>query len=152
MSPTATLADTDPALNLGDADWVDELDDGDNWYTGEDPYTSLALEDGYLKLTAETSQYGWRLPWPFIYDFYLEAKLVSQNCEGDDHFGLLFRVPDIQSSNTGYLFAVNGDGQYSLLLWKRPTLEYLIYWTESDLINTVIMLQMSWALWLRIMN
>lgn len=135
-SPTPTLSDTDPALTLGDPDWVDDMDDGDNWYTGDDPYTSVAFDDSYMKLTAETDEFGWRLPWPYLEEFYLEATLTSANCEDDDYFGILFSVPNVQNNNSGYLFAIRCDGQYAVLEWNRPTMQYLIDWTESDAINT----------------
>lgn len=135
-SPTPTLADTDPALTLGDPDWEDTMDDGDNWPTGYSQYTSIDFSDGYLKLTAETSIDGWRLTWPYLEDFYLEVTLQSPDCEGSDHYGLMFRVPDGTSANKGYLFGITCDGTFSLRRWDGSVMHYPVEWTESDAINT----------------
>jgi len=134
-TPTATLSDTDPALTLGEPDWVDTMDDGDNWPTGYNEYTSIDFDDGYLKLTAEIAIDGWRLSWPYLDDFYIEVKLQSPNCEGSDHFGLMFRVPVIHDANKGYLFGITCDGKYSLRLWNDPNMTFPINWTASDAIN-----------------
>ena len=112
--PTATLADTDPVLTLGDPDWVDSMLDDDNWPTGLNEYSSIKFEDGYLKLIGETDLDGWRLSWPLLEDFYLEATMQSPACQGKDHFGLMFRSPAKSEATKGYLFGITCDGQYSL--------------------------------------
>lgn len=134
VTPTATLSDTDPALTLGTPDWVDNMDDGDNWPTGYNDYTSIEFNNGYMKLTAETDLDGWRLTWPFLSDFYLEAKVQSPDCEETDHYGLMFRVPENANANKGYLFGITCDGQYSLRRWDGTTMHYPVTWTASDLI------------------
>ena len=136
ITPTATLSDTDPALTLGTPDWVDGMEDGDNWPTGYNDYTSIAFKDGYLKLTAETDLDGWRLTWPYLEDFYLEVKLQSPECSGSDHYGVMFRVPDNANANKGYLFGITCDGKYSLRRWDGEKMVYPITWTASDAIKT----------------
>jgi len=135
-TPTATLADTDPVLTLGQPDWVDPMDNGDNWPTGYNEFTTIKFENGYLKLTSKTELDGWRLSWPFLEDFYLEIKLQSSECSGSDHFGLMFRVPASSNANKGYLFGVTCDGRYSLRRWDGQTMFSLVNWTDSDTINT----------------
>ncbi len=136
-TPTATLADTDPAANLGSPDWVDPMDDGDNWPTGLNEYTSIEFEDGFLKLTEKTETYdGWRLTWPYLEDFYLEIILRTEECNVNDHFGLIFRVPESANANKGYLYGINCVGQYSLRLWDGEVMTSLVSWRESDAINT----------------
>lgn len=136
VTPTATLAETDPAKNLGEPDWVDNMEDGDNWPTGYNEYTTIKFDDGYLKITGETELDGWRLSWPFLGDFYLEAKIEAPKCEGDDHFGLIFRVPANANANKGYLFGITCDGTYSLRRWDGNTMYFPVNWTESNTINT----------------
>ncbi len=134
VTPTATLSDTDPALTLGTPDWVDNMDNGDNWPTGYNDYTSIEFNNGFMKLTAETDLDGWRLSWPYLENFYLEGKFQSPDCEGTDHYGLMFRVPDNANANKGYLFGITCDGKYSLRRWDGTTMHYPINWTASDLI------------------
>lgn len=137
-TPTATLADTDPAANLGTPDWVDTMADGDNWPTGSNEYTSIDFEDGFLKLTEETETFdGWRLSWPYLEDFYLEITLKTAECDTNDHYGIIFRVPENTNANKGYLYGINCGGQYSLRRWDGETMTYLVNWTKNDAIKTV---------------
>jgi len=133
---TATLADTDPALTLGEPDWVDTMENGDNWPKGATEYASIKFENGYMKITAKTAQSGWYLTWLTLGNFYLEAKVQSPNAEGSDHFGIMFRVPNTHKNNKGYLFGINAKGEYSLYLWNQPSMQSLIQWTANDAINT----------------
>jgi len=134
---TATLADTDPVTSLGSPDWVDAMNDGGNWPTGFNEYTSIEFDDGYMKLTAELDAIdGWRLSWPYLEDFYLEIKLTTPECTTNDHFGVIFRVPENSNANMGYLFGIDCDGQYSLRRWNGEVMSFPITWTDSDLINT----------------
>lgn len=134
--PTETPSDTDPAGTLGEPDWLDKMDNGDNWATGYSSFTSIDFDDGFLKLTTETDYDGWRLSWPILEDFYLEAKLQSPKCEGNDHFGLMFRSPEKSDATKGYLFGITCDGQYSLRLWNGSVMDFLIKWTKNDAIKT----------------
>jgi len=134
--PTPTLSDTDPAQTLGEPDWIDNMENGDNWATGFSDYTSIEFDDGYLQLTAEEDVDGWRLSWPVLDNFYLEAKVQSPECEGRDHYGLMFRVPENANANKGYLFGITCDGQYSLRRWDGETMHFPVAWTESDAINS----------------
>ncbi len=137
-TPTATLADTDPVADLGAADWVDNMTTGDNWPTGTDPagFTAIKFEDGYLKLTALKNVSGWRVSWPVVEDFYLEATLKTPECEGSDHYGLMFRVPADSGANKGYLFAITCDGRYSLRRWDgtAQVMHFPISWTAHEAI------------------
>lgn len=133
--PTPTAVAGDPASTLGEPDWVDNMEDGDGWATGFSEYSSIEFEDGYLKLTADQDVDGWRLTWPFLEDFYLEAKLESPECEGSDHFGIMFRVPANSNANRGYLYGITCDGRYGLRRWDGQVMYSPIPWTESDAIN-----------------
>jgi len=135
-TPTATLADTDPIASLGSPDWVDKMDDGDNWPTGFNDYTSIEFDDGYLKLTEETESFdGWRLSWPYLEDFYLEITLETPECDTNDRYGIIFRVPENANANKGYLYGINCAGQYSLRLWDGDVMSSLVSWRESAAIN-----------------
>jgi hypothetical protein len=134
-SPTATLSENDPALTLGNPDWIDTMDDGDNWPTGVNEYTTIDFENGYLKLTAEKDVDGWRLSWPFLENFYLESKMQTPDCTGTDHYGLMFRVPANANANKGYLFGITCDGKYSLRRWDGTTMHTPIGWTAHEAIN-----------------
>ncbi|MFY9365871.1 MAG: family 16 glycoside hydrolase, partial [Brevefilum fermentans] len=132
---TATLASTDPTLNLGDPDWVDNMDDGDGWPTGLDKYTAIKFENGFLKLTSSTGVDGWRVTWPTIANFYLEMTLQTPECEGSDQFGLMFRVPADSQAGKGYLYGITCDGRYSLRRWDGSVMHSLIGLTPNDAVK-----------------
>jgi hypothetical protein len=133
--PTPTTVAGDPASTLGEPDWVDNMEDGEGWATGYSEYSSIEFDDGYLKLTADQDVDGWRLTWPFLEDFYLEAKVQSPECEGSDHFGIMFRVPANANANRGYLYGITCDGRYGLRRWDGQTMYFPVPWTESDVIK-----------------
>lgn len=135
VQPTPTLSETDPVLELGDPDWVDRMENANNWPTGFNRFTSIRFEDGFLKLTARTDLSGWRLTWPVLEDFYLEAAMQTPECRGGDSFGLIFRVPQQVDADRGYLFGITCDGRYSLRRWDSRVMHFLVNWTAHDAIN-----------------
>jgi hypothetical protein len=143
MTPTTTITSpaSDPRASLGEPEWNDPLDDGQNWPIGEGTYSSASVENGHLVLTSLTSTGGWRMATtPRLTDFYAEMTVSPVACSGGDYYGFYFRVPEIHSPDQGYLFGVSCSGQYSLRKWDgrvepngQSTL--LVNWTDSDSIQ-----------------
>ena len=141
-TPTPTMTITapvsDPRASLGDPDWHDELDDGQNWFLGEDIYAALSVEDGHLVFTGLTESGGWRMATtPRLADFYAEMTVSPLECSGGDYYGFFFRVPVISSPDQGYLFGINCSGDYSLRTWDgqiKPNgrTTTLVKWTPDD--------------------
>jgi len=138
VTPTAsaTGASGDPRSQLGEPAWKDSFASGSNWTLGEDSFTRAKVEDGKLFFTGLSTMDGWRLTWPEIDDFYLETEINSGKCEGNDHFGLIFRVPDRHAADEGYLFGLTCDGRYWLRLWDGETMTTLIPLTASAAIRS----------------
>lgn len=135
-TPTATLTTSDPTRNLGDPDWIDKMDNGDNWVLGSDAFTQIKFEDGFMKLTSvHPTDNGWRVTRPVISNFYLETSLKTPACEGSDQFGLFFRVPADSGASKGYLFGITCDGRYSLRRWDGSVMHSLIAPTAYPAIN-----------------
>jgi hypothetical protein len=138
LSPTPSLTTTpgsgDPHGWLGEPAWHDAFTSGSNWTLGEDSFTRAQAEDGQLRFTGLTGLDGWRLTWPEIEDFYLEADLNSGDCEGNDHYGLIFRVPDRHAADEGYLLGFTCDGRYWLRLWADEKMTTLVPLTSSSAI------------------
>jgi len=138
FSPTPSVTTTpgsgDPRSQLGDPAWRDTFTTGSNWTLGEDSFTRAKVEDGELLFTGLTSMDGWRLTWPEIEDFYLEAEMNSGDCEGNDHYGLIFRVPDRHAADEGYLFGLTCDGRYWLRLWDGESMTSLVPLTANTII------------------
>jgi hypothetical protein len=135
--PTATISPNDPRQRLGNPAYIDTMDKSNTWPGGTDPFTSIDFKDGWLYLTALDKFDGWRLTFPELQDFYLEATIRSQQCSGLDHWGIIARVPDKMNANQGYLFGVNCAGQFSLRKFdgnvgKNGTMTTLINWKSSS--------------------
>ncbi len=134
-TPTATLADSDPTQGLGEPTWVDNMDNGDNWPTGYNEFTTIEFKDGFLKLGARTEFDGWRISWPIIDDFYLESTLETPACKNDDRFGMIFRGTVDANISKIYMFGLTCDGRYSLRRWNGVSMDSLVAWTSHDAIE-----------------
>lgn len=130
-TPSATSVSGDPRTQLGQPSWRDTFAGASNWTLGEDSYTRAKVEDNQLRLTGLTTTDGWRLTWPEIDDFYLEATINSGSCEGNDHAGLIFRVPDRHDADHGYLLGFTCDGRYWLRLWDGEKMTTLVPLTSA---------------------
>ncbi len=136
--PTATLPAGDPKLNLGAPIYSETFDeDNGSWPTGEDAskFTSAEISGGAFKVTSLQPKDGWRLTWEQPENFYLEASLKTTTCSGGDRYGLIFRVPNLETADAGYLFGLTCDGQYSLRRWDGKKMTHLITWKEDKAIN-----------------
>ncbi len=132
--PTSTLPAEDVRGTLGDPTWIDSLTSGNNWPLGEDTFTRAHVEDGELHMTGLTTTDGWRLTWPVVRDFYIEMTVRTGNCSGNDHYGLMARVPDRSAADHGYLFGFTCDGRYSLRAWDGEEMTSLVAPTASTAI------------------
>lgn len=131
---TPTFIPDDPRNSLGPYSWVDSYANGNNWPQGNDKFTSILFENGMMKLTALTDTDGWRLTYPSISNFYLEANFQTLDCEKTDHFGLIFRVPDISSANQGYFYGIQCDGKYFLKVFAENLMTSIVYPKANDAI------------------
>ena len=132
--PTSTLPAGDVRGTLGNPTWRDPLTSGSNWPLGEDSFTRADVEDGELHMTGLTTTDGWRLTWPVVRDFYLEMAVRTGSCSGNDHYGLMARVPDRSAADHGYLFGFTCDGRYSLRAWDGEAMTSLVAPTASTAI------------------
>jgi hypothetical protein len=134
---TPTLANTDPKASLGEADWQDTFDNGENWFLPDDEHSTMAVEGGKLTMTAHQADRKdwWVLTWPEVDDFYLEATGVFGDCAERDRYGLIVRAP--READRGYLFALACDGRFSFWFLDTTTPQRitLIDWTASSFIQ-----------------
>jgi hypothetical protein len=134
-TPTATVSPTavagDPRTTLGDPVWRDRFTRTDNWTLGEDGFTDAEIDDERLILTGLGSSDGWRLTWPEVKDFYLEATFRTGTCSGNDHYGLMFRVPDRHAADEGYLLGLTCDGRFWLRQWDGENMDTIVPLTAN---------------------
>ncbi|MEM5774007.1 MAG: hypothetical protein AAGU05_03325 [Anaerolineaceae bacterium] len=136
-------SDQDPRLKLGSPDSTDPMDSNElwNWPLGDQEFTSINFEDGFMKLTAKKVEAGWRLPMvPAVTDMYVEMTVRTGKCVDDDNYGIIFHVPVFNRPDQGYLFSVSCDGAYRLTRWDGRAGANgqgwrLVDWTYSDHIN-----------------
>ena len=117
--PSATSPAGDPRLGLGTASWRDPMDDDTYWATGATTFNNLSFSGGEMVLTGLNRQYGWRLATTeSLQDFYMELSGRFGVCVGSDSYGIMFRIPDINTADRGYLFGITCDGNYFLRRWN----------------------------------
>ncbi len=126
-----------PAQDLGNPVWVDDFNTGTNWLISNGTYTDASIENGRLALTANTGADGWRITWPVVSNYYLQATETTGQCNPDDRYGLFVQVPvSRNAAQTGYLYGFTCNGQYFLREWNSGGGQYLIAPTASSAINT----------------
>lgn len=130
QTPTP-VSTQNPRFALGDPDWRDFFDDGDNWPIFNDDHVQMQIVDGALEMKSlYTDKWeSWMLTTDILEDFYLELEAVPGECAGYDRYGLLARAP---SENQGYLFGFTCDGQYSIRIWNGRNFYMVTPWTASD--------------------
>lgn len=120
----------------GDADYVDSFDNGDAWYLGKDKWVDLKVSSGNLVIIGLTPTSGWRLTKQTVRNGYIELTGKMAECAGTDSFGLMYRVPNMVTATSGYLFGITCDGKVSLRKWDGEKMYSLIAWKSSDAIKT----------------
>lgn len=137
QAPTAVPSGDDPRVKLGSPAWTDTMDGSDNWPTGDSDYSKIDFSGGAMLFTPLKSTAGWRLTWPKLADSYIEMSVRSGSCQSNDYYGIIFRVPELNNPDQGYLLSVSCEGKYSLRLWDgrdgtNGKMTTLIPWTASD--------------------
>ena len=141
--PASTLTAGDPRLRLGSPAFSDPMDNGNNWPSGIDPagFTSVVYANGHMQLTGLKTRSGWRLSTygTDLTDFYVEMRMSTLECKGNDRYGIYFRVPNKSLNNQGYWFGFTCDGRYALQKWDgaaspEGVVTNPIYWTNSNAI------------------
>ncbi len=141
-SPAPTLNANDYRNRLGEPSGTDPMTDPTlwNWPAVSDIYTSAVWTNGQMNLTGLKGSSGWRMPYTQpVGNMYLEMTINSGTCSGDDSYGIIFRIPELEKPNQGYLFGINCDGRFGFWKWdgrsgKDGTGLWLIQWKASDAI------------------
>jgi hypothetical protein len=119
-------------LELGQPDWEDTFETGENWALYSDDFASFSVAAGELRMTAfqTGSRNSWMLAVPRPVDYYLEVTARMEECAGLDRYGVIFR----SDANVGYLYGLSCSGQYSLRRWNGTRALVLVDWTSSPAI------------------
>lgn len=135
LAPSATLASTDPRVNLGSPTFHEPFDNDTNWGFLRDEHSDMVINNGMLEMTSFNSDGwdSWTITWVNGEDFYTELTGTFGACSGLDRFGIMFAAR--QDASEGYLFGISCDGRYSLRTWDGERYTRLVDWTASDLIN-----------------
>ena len=135
-TPTQPLVPTrqsdDPALRLGDPDWVENFDTTNNWSEFNGTRSQIAIQNGKFYYTEFTPGSGptWTVGGLTISNFYLEVLALTPNqCGGKDRYGLVFRAPD---PSQGYRFEYSCDGQYRVVEFSDELTKEVVPWASSD--------------------
>jgi hypothetical protein len=121
----------DPALRLGNPDWVDTFESGENWSEYSTSLSQIVIREGQLFFTAFDPASGptWTVSWLDLSNFYLEVLVKTPAvCSGKDRFGLVFRAPE---PSEGYRFEISCDGQYSAVVFDENGSQLIVAWASS---------------------
>lgn len=142
FTPIPTIASTDPAVYLGKPVWKDTFDENRGWAVDTDSFASVSIANGHMTLVAKSTYDAWRLaPTDSLGNNYVEAIFTSGVCDANDHFGLMFRVPVLETADQGYQFGITCDGRFLLRKYDgkvgvNGSMVSLIPWTPSAEIRT----------------
>ncbi len=142
FTPLATTASADPAVFLGKPVWKDAFDENKGWAVDTDAYSSASIANGVMTFTAKSTVDAWRLaPTSSLGNNYVEAIFTTGVCDANDHFGLMFHVPVLETADQGYQFGITCDGRYLLRKYdgkvgENGSMISLIPWTPSVEIRT----------------
>ena len=136
-SPSPTFIEEDPRTSLGPPTWQDKFDDARNWTLFDDVCFKSEIEGGRYIMTSKSAPSAtcWEVTWPRIQNFYLETtSITTEDCEGTDRFGMIFRAPD---PSQGYLFGLTCDGSYGMARWDPDgeQWDFFVEFTPSEHIN-----------------
>jgi hypothetical protein len=136
-SHTPTFIVEDPRTSLGQPTWQDNFDDERNWTLFDDVCFKSEIGGGKYVMTSKSvpSATCWEVTWPRIKNFYLETtSITTDECEGTDRFGMIFRAPD---PSQGYLFGLTCDGSYGMARWdpEAKQWDFFVDFTPSEHIN-----------------
>lgn len=140
---TATISPDEPHAKLDSPSGTDTLENATDWQWGMDPnaYTQVKIIDGAMQITGLRKATGWRLPvLDTSADMYIEAIFDSGNCRNKDSYGIMFRIPDLETNNQGYMFTIACDGTWRLWIYdgQKPlgsNIEVLVDWQENKFID-----------------
>jgi hypothetical protein len=99
------------------------VDDADRWGRYENGQ--------YLLTIKKENQLNWVLNFLQSSNFMYQATVSAPDCQGDDHFGLMFRV----QSTRFYAFGVSCRGEYRLLRYVDGAFKPIVDWILSPAIE-----------------
>lgn len=109
-TPAPTLTPTpDIRQSFGPLLYTTSFDSAGGWRLGRDAFGVTSLEDGQLSVVVNQANSLRTILSPVqpVGDFYAEVSLHTALCQGDDEFGMVFRVNSLDEQ---YRFTVTCDG------------------------------------------
>lgn len=137
--------DPDYSVNTGDELFGVTFDDSGAWETGSysadagEPNAVLAIEDGryLIDYRAERSaSLTWGVGGEAVQDVVIEVDTEQLGGADDNLYGVACRlVEDENGDATGYLLLISGDGHFGIAELSRKSLDFVLEWHQSDVIN-----------------
>ena len=141
-SSTVTPPIDDPKSKLGAPSWKDNLNNGNNFdlrsgITNIDENTTIKIENGAIVMSRSVSGGGktWWLAYLKPKDFYLEGRFLTQTCNGEDQYGLVFRAVNYKDG-LGYYFIATCDGHFNILRWDGSGASLLLNGEKTESLHS----------------
>ena len=111
-----------PGDQYGEPTFIDRFETADNWTLFDNGCFRSVVNNDHYVMTGKLAPSGlcWEVTWPRIQDFYLEAIVKANACEGRDRYGIFFRGP---TASSGYFFGLTCDQEYFLIKWDGENRE-----------------------------
>lgn len=144
----AACGDDDPdrQVTAGDTLLRVTFDDPVAWETGrypadsDNPDTVLAVEDGRYRIdfrAGRNAALTWGTGGEAYQDVVIEVDAEQLGGPDDNLYGVGCRmVASEDGGMSGYVLLISGDGHYGIAELSRNSLEFLLEWHQSDVINT----------------
>ncbi len=137
--------DPDKTAVKGDVLLAVTFDEAGAWEEGTYP-TDATTPDAILAITEGRYQIDFRadssaaLTWGSGGDDYadviIEVDLEQLSAEKDNLYGVACRLEEDENGNaTGYVLLLSGDGHYGIAELSRRSLDFLLEWHQSDVIE-----------------
>ena len=137
VTPTPTLADTDPAQQLGSPAWTQDFSGSTSAWDFNYPQATFETSNGSLNLItkANANWHSWYVSSPKLQNAYVEATIKMSNCSGNDRFGLAVRASS--DGQQFYYMGVTCGGQWGFFRMAPDVEIYEIkgYQTAEPLSN-----------------
>jgi len=136
LPPTATISPDDPAVALGQPDYVDNFNNSNGWTLFDDECFKSKISDGKYIMTnkGNLNISCWEMSAVKEKDMYLQTLVtMPEKCTPNDRFGMIFRAPDL---NQGYLLGLTCDGRFFLFKWDGKKTITLIPFGSNPAILT----------------
>lgn len=138
-SPTLIPEISDPASQLGSADWTQDFSGSSSVWDFDYDQATFDTSDGYLTMTAQTNAnwHSWYVSSPKLKNAYVETTIEMSNGSGLDRFGLAVRASS--DGQQFYFLVITANGQWGFYrMASDVTLHEIQAYQTADQLSDIV--------------